>query len=98
MNEEFPWGINLLSVVGKVLRRILNEGVKVVTDDKLMDEQGGFRTGRGCNNQIFASSILQRRLLRRIRRLTMSLGLWILRRHMTLRVGRSYGKCWMSMG
>ena len=33
--------------------RILNERVKAITDVKVMDEQGGFRAGRGCNDQIF---------------------------------------------
>ena len=32
----------------------MNERVKLVTTDKVMDEQGGFRAGRGCNGQIFA--------------------------------------------
>ena len=47
-------GISLMSIVGKVFARVLNERVKVVTVDKVMDEQGGFRTGRGCSDQIFA--------------------------------------------
>ena len=36
---------------GKVFARVLNESVKVWTVDKVMDEQGGFRTGRGCVDQ-----------------------------------------------
>ena len=47
-------GINLMSVVGKVFARILNERVKFVMADKVMDKQGGFRVGRGSNDQIFA--------------------------------------------
>ena len=47
-------GISLMSVVGKVFARILNEREKLVTADKVMDEQGGFRAGRGSNDQIFA--------------------------------------------
>ena len=47
-------GISLMSVVGKVFARVLNERVKGLTVDKVMDEQGGFRAGRGCNGQIFA--------------------------------------------
>ena len=42
-------GISLMSVVGKVFGRILNERVKLVTADKVMNEEGGFRAGRGCN-------------------------------------------------
>ena len=33
---------------------ILTERVKVVTADKVMDEQGEFRAGKGCNDQIIA--------------------------------------------
>ena len=46
-------GISLMSIIGKVFARALNERVKVLTVDKVMDEQGGFRAGRGCINQIF---------------------------------------------
>ena len=43
-----------MSVVGKVFARVLNERVKGLTVDKAMNEQGGFRAGRRCNDQIFA--------------------------------------------
>ena len=45
--------ISLMSVVGKVFAQVLNERVKGLTVDKVMDEQGGFRAGRGWNDQIF---------------------------------------------
>ena len=35
--------MNLLSVVGKVFEWIRNERVKIVTEVKVMDEQGGFQ-------------------------------------------------------
>ena len=47
-------GIHLLSVVEKVYARVLNDRVKLMTADTVMDEQGGFRAGRGCNDQMFA--------------------------------------------
>ena len=47
------WGISLMSV-GKVFAWVLNERVKGLMVDKVMDEQGGFRAGRGCNDQVFA--------------------------------------------
>ena len=47
-------GISLMSVVGKVFARVLNEREKGLAVDQVMDEQGGFRAGRGCNDQIFA--------------------------------------------
>ena len=43
-----------MSIVDKVFARVLNERVKVLAGDKVMDEQGGFRSGRGCIDQIFA--------------------------------------------
>ena len=60
-------GISLVSVVGKVFARVLNERVKGLTVGKVMDEQGGFRARRGCNDQIFAVKKLWRRPLRRTR-------------------------------
>jgi len=47
-------GISLLSVVGKVFARVLNDRVKGLTEGSVMDEQGGFRSGRGCIDQVFA--------------------------------------------
>ena len=46
-------GISLLSVPGKVFASILNHRVRTVTEDKVMEEQAGFRRGRGCAEQIF---------------------------------------------
>ena len=46
-------GITVMSIVGTVFARVLNERVKVWTVDKVMDEQGGFKTGRGCVEQFF---------------------------------------------
>ena len=42
-------GIHLLSVVEKVYARVLNDRVKLMTADTVMDEQGGFRAGRRCH-------------------------------------------------
>ena len=47
-------GISLMSIIGKVFARVLYERVKVLTVDKMMDEQGGFRAGRGCIHQLFS--------------------------------------------
>ena len=47
-------GISLLSVVGKVYASILAERVRKITESLMDDEQGGFRKGRGCVDQIFA--------------------------------------------
>ena len=39
--------ISLMSMVGKVYGRILDERVKSLTKDLMEEEQGGFREGRG---------------------------------------------------
>ena len=45
-------GISLLSVVGKIYPGILVDRVRKVTEGLIDDEQGGFRAGRGCVDQI----------------------------------------------
>ena len=34
--------------------KVLNDRLKLMTAEKVMDEQGGFRAEKGCNDQIFA--------------------------------------------
>ena len=46
-------GITLLSVVGKIYAGILVDRVRRVTGGLIDDEQGSFREGRGCVDQIF---------------------------------------------
>ena len=47
-------GISLLSVVGKIHAGILVDRVRrLLTESLIVDEQGGFRVGRGCVDQIF---------------------------------------------
>ena len=45
-------GISLLSIPGKILAKVLNNRVRRVTEDQVMEEQAGFRSGRGCEEQI----------------------------------------------
>ncbi len=47
-------GISLSSVSGKIFGRVLTERLMQVTEKKVSDEQGGFRKGKSCVNQIFA--------------------------------------------
>ncbi len=47
-------GKSLLSVPGKVYGRILTERLMEVTEGKVSEEQGSFRKGRGCVDQVFA--------------------------------------------
>ena len=40
-------------MVGKVYAGVLNDRVKLIMAEKVMDEQGQFRAGWGYNDQIF---------------------------------------------
>ena len=46
-------GISLLSIPGKVYGRIIIERVRVLTEGMIGEEQCGFRSGRGCVDQVF---------------------------------------------
>ena len=46
-------GISLLSIPGKVYGRILIERVRVLPERMIGEEQCGFRSGRGCVDQVF---------------------------------------------
>ena len=45
-------GISLLSIPGKVFAMILVAKIRQVTEGQVMEEQAGFRVGRGCRDQI----------------------------------------------
>ena len=47
-------GITLLSIPSKVFCRVILDRIKSAIDDRLREEQAGFREGRGCIDQIFA--------------------------------------------
>ncbi len=53
----------MLSVPGKVYGRILIERLMEVTEGKVSEEQGGFRKGKGCVDQIFALKMLVKEYL-----------------------------------
>ncbi len=57
-------GISLLIVAGKVYGRGLNDRMKKITEKNVGDEQGGFRKGRGCVDQIFALIMLVEKIPR----------------------------------
>ena len=46
-------GINLLSVPGKIFCRVLLQRMRQTLERILREEQAGFRSGRGCIDQIF---------------------------------------------
>ena len=55
MTKLTNWrGITLLSVPSKVFCKILLGRIDEVIDNKLREEQAGFRRGRGCIDQNFA--------------------------------------------
>jgi len=50
-------GISLLSIVGKVYGRILLN--KIGINERICEEQGGFREGRGCMDQVFTLRMIE---------------------------------------
>ena len=46
-------GISLLSIPGKVYGRVLIERIRSLTEGMIGEEQCGFRSGRGCVDQVF---------------------------------------------
>ncbi len=52
---------------GKIYGRILNKRMMKITDESVGDEQGGFRRGRGCVDQIFAVKMLVEKYLEKDR-------------------------------
>ena len=61
--------ISLLSILGKVLARILNDREWLMTEKCLLEEQAGFRFSRGCIDQIFVIRQLVEKYLVKERRL-----------------------------
>ena len=46
-------GISILSIPGKIYGMLLINRVTEITKEQVAEEQGGFRSGRGCKDQIF---------------------------------------------
>ncbi|RUS71656.1 hypothetical protein EGW08_020580 [Elysia chlorotica] len=51
-------GITLLSIPGKILSRIILERLRTTLDQKLRDEQAGFRQRKSCTDQIASLRII----------------------------------------
>ena len=51
-------GITLLSIIGKVLNRVLLNRLKFAVDPHLRDQQAGFRKNRTCADQIVTMRII----------------------------------------
>ncbi|XP_039403554.1 uncharacterized protein LOC120409474, partial [Mauremys reevesii] len=56
-------GINLLSVLGKVFCRVLLQRIRQAVEEVLREEQTGFRSGRGCVDQIFVLRMIMEQSL-----------------------------------
>ena len=56
-------GISLLSIPGKVYGRILIEKVRFLTEGMIGEEQCGFRSGRGCVDQVFVMRQLSEKMI-----------------------------------
>ena len=55
--------ISLLSVPGNVFGKILNDRMRSLTEGKIMEEQVGFRPGRGCAKNVFVIRQLGEKML-----------------------------------
>ncbi len=84
-----------MNVPGKVYGRILTERLMEVTEGKVSEEQGDFRKGRGCIDQIFAMKRLVEEYLGKIKSCTQLL--WFLRRHTIGLTEKLSGVCCISM-
>ena len=51
-------GITLLVIAGKVFNRIILNRMKFAVDEKLRDNQAGFRANRSCTDQIATLRII----------------------------------------
>ncbi len=56
-------GISLLSISGKVYGKVIIERVQRLTEKKISEEQGGFRKGSGCVDQIFSFRMVVEKIL-----------------------------------
>ncbi len=69
-------GINLLSIPGKVYGKIITE-VQRLTEEKISEEQGCFRKGRGCVDQIFSfRMVVEKNIKRKGKNYTLPSWIW----------------------
>ena len=83
-------GISLVSVVGKIYAGILVDRVRRRTGGLTGDEQGVFRAGKVCVDQIFTLKYMGEYV--REKNIKCMLVLWISRRHITRLKGKHYGR------
>ncbi len=56
-------GISLLSIPRKLYGKVIIERVQRLAEEKIGEEQGGFRKGRGCVDQIFCFRMVVEKIL-----------------------------------
>ncbi len=56
-------GISLLSIHGEVYEKVIIERVQRLTEEKISEEQGDFRRGRGCVDHIFSFRMVIKKIL-----------------------------------
>ncbi len=56
-------GISLLSIPGKAYGKVIIGRVQRLTEEKISEEQGGCRKGRGCVDQIFSFRMVVEKIL-----------------------------------
>ncbi len=52
-----------MSISKKVYGKVIIERVQRLTEEKISEEQGGFRKGRGCVDQIFSFRMVVEKIL-----------------------------------
>ncbi len=79
-----------MSVPGKVYVKVITERVQQLTEEKINEEQGGFRKGRGCVDKKFSFRMVVEKYLRKGENYTLLS--WIWKKLMTDLTGWHYGK------
>ncbi len=62
-------GISLLCVPGKVYGKVITERVQRLTEEKIREEQGGSRKGRGCVDHIMSFRMAVEKMLEKRKKL-----------------------------
>ena len=80
-------------MVGKIYPGTLMKRVRRVTEGLIDDEQAGFRSGRGCVDQIFTLKQTDKKAQEKKRRV-----LWTWKRGTIRLIGRPYDRCYKIPG
>ena len=64
-------GISLLSIPGKVYANVLEKRMRTITEGIVLEEQGAFRKGRSCVDQLFTVRQLGEKIIEKNKRMLM---------------------------